>query len=250
MKQTRLLMGMPITVDVVGATDIKIIDSVFEYFAHVEEKFSVYKESSEIMAINRGELQVSDSSEDMKLIFKLAEKTKLETDGYFDIVDRKGLFDPSGIVKGWSIYNAAKIIEQAGYADYFVDAGGDIQVNGRNQDGNLWSVGIKNPFKQEEIVKVVYLNDEGVATSGTYIRGQHIYDPKDRTRMLNDVVSVTVIGPNVYEADRFATPAFAMGPAGIDFIERLTGFEGYMIDSKGIATMTSGFERYLKPGNI
>lgn len=33
-----------------------------------------------------------------------------------------------------------------------------------------------------------------------------------------------------------------MGESGIDFIERLLGFEGYMIDSKGIATFTSGFE--------
>jgi hypothetical protein len=35
-----------------------------------------------------------------------------------------------------------------------------------------------------------------------------------------------------------------MGADGIRFIETLTGFEGYMIDKKEIATMTTGFERY------
>ncbi len=60
------------------------------------------------------------------------------------------------------------------------------------------------------------------------------------------VVSLTVVGPNIYEADRFATAAFAMGEAGIMFIEKLPGFEGYMVNDNGIATFTSGFEKYVK----
>ncbi len=59
------------------------------------------------------------------------------------------------------------------------------------------------------------------------------------------MVSLTVIGPNVYEADRFATAAFAMGKNGIAFIEQLQGFEGYQIDGAGIATMTSGFAQVI-----
>lgn len=31
---------------------------------------------------------------------------------------------------------------------------------------------------------------------------------------------------------------------GIEFISQLKGFEGYMIDKDGIATYTTGFERY------
>jgi len=49
----------------------------------------------------------------------------------------------------------------------------------------------------------------------------------------------------VFEADRFATAAFAMGRKGIQFIEELPGFEGYMIDAQARATYTSGFERYV-----
>jgi len=198
-----------------------------------------------VMQINRGEILVENSSLDMQEIFGLADQTKQETDGYFDIVNQFGIYDPSGIVKGWAIYEASKIIEQAGFDNYYVDAGGDIQVCGKNSEGKQWKIGIKNPFNQEEIVKTVYLDNGGIATSGTYIRGQHIYNPRDKSEQITEIVSLSVIGPNVYEADRFATAAFAMGKAGIHLIERIKGLEGYIIDSAGIATMTSGFEKYI-----
>ncbi len=85
----------------------------------------------------------------------------------------------------------------------------------------------------------------GIATSGSYRRGQHIYNPHNANAPLTEIVSISVIGPNVYEADRFATAAFAMGKQGINFIENLKGFEGYMINKDGIAVQTSDFVRYL-----
>lgn len=246
-------MGMPITIEVVSpkTNDSTVfpheslaINKAFDYFVYVDEKFSTYKKDSEIMKINRGEISIENSSRDMREIFLLSEQTKKETDGYFDIVNRKGIYDPSGIVKGWAIYNALKIIEENGFKDYYVEAGGDIQVGGNNSKGELWKVGIENPFKQGEIIKVVYLQNQGIATSGTYIRGQHIYNPKNKGKEITDIVSLSVIGPNVYEADRFATAVFAMGKAGINFIEKQKGLEGYIIDNAGMATMTSGFESF------
>ena len=80
----------------------------------------------------------------------------------------------------------------------------------------------------------------------SYIRGQHIYNPHDGDKEIKDVASLTVIGPNIYDADRFATAAFAMGKPGIRFIESLPGHEAYMITSDRRATLTSGFERYVE----
>ena len=182
----------------------------------------------------------------MRTVFALSEETKRLTHGFFDIVKKDGKIDPSGLVKGWCIQQAALLLDQKGMKHFYLDVGGDIQVRGRNALGGPWRVGIRHPFKTDEVVKVVYPGECGVATSGTYLRGQHIYNPKDREQLLEEIVSLTVIGPNVYEADRFATAAFAMGRKGIDFIEGLEGFEGYQIDKEGIATMTSGFERFTK----
>ena len=246
MIETRLLMGMPITLEIVDkeATSF-VFDKVFNYFKYVDEKFSVFKDSSEISKINRGEIKKDEWSEDVKIAFDLAEKTKIESGGYFDIVDNNGKYNPSGIVKGWAIYNAAKILTEMNFKNFYINAGGDIQFYGKNADGMIWKTGIKNPYNKKEIVKVVYLKDgEGIATSGNYIRGDHIYNPINRKETISDIVSFTVIGPNVCEADRFATSVFAMGKKGISFLENMKDFSGYMIDKNGIAYMTSNFEKY------
>jgi len=247
MKQTRSLMGMHITIDIAGnGANSKHIDEVYEYFRYVDNKFSTYKEASEISRINRRLIRKSDYSPDMKLILSLCERTQRETDGYFDI-KHNGKLDPSGLVKGWSIWQAANLLKRRGVENFYVDAGGDIQVAGRNAEEKPWRVGIRNPFDDKEVVKVLSLSGEGIATSGTACRGQHIYNPHRPNEAIADIVSLSVIGANVYEADRFATAAFAMGSDGIYFIESLPGFEGYMIDSRGIATCTSGFAKYVAP---
>jgi thiamine biosynthesis lipoprotein len=245
MKQTRLLMGMPVTLEVIDdAATEAIFNTVFAYFAYVDEKFSVYKCGSEISLINKQMLPLEQASADMRLIFALAEQTRQQTDGFFNIA-RNGVYDPSGLVKGWAIYNAAAIVRQHGFQNFYVDAGGDIQAVGQRGQDQSWRVGVRNPFNPHQIVKVLSISDCGVATSGIYIRGQHIYNPKNHTQPITDIVSLTVIGPNIYEADRFATAAFAMGTPGIRFIESLEGFEGYMIDAGQRATSTSGFARYV-----
>ncbi len=245
MRVTRLLMGMPITVDVTGSKDDgATIEATFSYFDAVDRRFSTYKDDSEIAAINQGRLGEKDYSAEMREVLALAEQTRRETDGYFDIRTTAGTLDPSGIVKGWAIRNAAALVARSGAGDYFVDAGGDIQAAGRNADGGEWRVGIRNPFDQAQIIKVVEPRGKGIATSGTSIRGQHIYDPHARGTAIEEIVALTVIGPDVLEADRFATAAFAMGRNGIAFIERTPGLEGYVVDRHRRATFTSGFESY------
>lgn len=245
MKQQRLMMGMPIMVEVVDNNVMaQDIEAVFDYFHQVDEKFSTYKDTSEISQINRGEIKPKDYSEEMKLVLELAEKTRKETGGYFDI-QNKNKMDPSGLVKGWAINNAAKILEKKGFKNFYIEAGGDIQTKGNNDLGNLWKIGIRNPFNRTENVKIIEVSGEGVATSGTYIRGQHVYNPHDHDTEITEVISITIIGPNIYEADRMATAALAMGKRGIEFISTLNNFDGYMINNEGRATYTSGFEKYV-----
>ncbi|MBN9218365.1 MAG: FAD:protein FMN transferase [Mesorhizobium sp.] len=247
MRETRLLMGMPITIDIDGAADAGLVDTVFDYFEHIDRRFSTYRADSEISAINRGDLPVRDWSGEMMEVLALAAQTKNETGGYFDIRKPDGSLDPSGIVKGWAIRNAAGILHRAGISDFFIEAGGDIQSCGRNASGLDWSVGIRNPFNADEIIKIVYPRGHGVATSGTYARGQHIYNPRAVGDPIIDIVGLTVIGVDVFEADRFATAAFAMGRDGILFLEQTPGLEGYAVNSNGRATPTSGFGAFCQP---
>lgn len=237
-------MGMPITIEVIDEKSAEAaIRRAFDYFRAIDDRYSTYKKDSEISRINRG-LPTAEWSDEMREILELCEQTKQETDGYFDIRHGDQL-DPSGLVKGWAIQRVAEQLRGDDIHDFRIDAGGDIQVSGHNGKDQPWRIGIRNPFDRQQVVKIVRLKNEGMATSGTAVRGQHIYNPRQLGAEITDIISLSVIGPDVYEADRFATAAFAMGRRGIGLIESRPGLEGYMIDTDKQATFTGGFERYV-----
>jgi thiamine biosynthesis lipoprotein len=243
MKCTELIMGMPITVEVIDYDSAGEIEQVFDYFRAVDERYSTYKATSEIALINRG-LPKSEWSDEIADVLRLCEQTKKETNGYFDIRRSDGLIDPSGLVKGWAIDRAANLLRMAGKQQFYIEAGGDIQTQGVRADGRAWHVGVRSPFNHTEIVKVLHVAGQAVATSGTYIRGEHIYNPNNNYAPANSIASLTVIGWNIYDVDRFATAAFAMGKKGIHFITH-QGMEAYMIDIGGTATYTPRFMEYV-----
>ena len=58
MKETRIMMGMTITVEIADKVfDPKIFKKVFDYFEYVDQKFSMYKPTSEISHINKKEIK-------------------------------------------------------------------------------------------------------------------------------------------------------------------------------------------------
>ena len=247
-KITKILMDMPVTVEI-GDSSVSDLDKIFDYFVAIDNRFSVYKPDSEISRYNQKKLSFFELSRDMKQVLKLCDDTKKATHGYFDIRCPNGTIDPSGLVKGWAINSAANLIKSWGFKNYYVDAGGDIQVNGLNSLGKPWTIGIRHPQNRSQNVKIVTIGDRGIATSGTYIRGQHVYDPFASQKPITEIVGLTVIGPDIYEADRFATAAFAMRDQALTFISTLVGFEAYSINNRGIATFTPGFTQYVVENN-
>ncbi len=253
MRATEVIMGMQVLVEIVDKdVDFENITfKVFSYLREIDEKFSTYKSTSEVSKINRGEISLLNFSPEMCEVLALCEKTKSETKNFFDVKKDDGKIDPSGLVKGWAIHGAANILRENCCKNFLIDIGSDIEVSGKNSDGENWRVGIKNPFQPEgEIIKVLNLCNVGVATSAKYARGEHIYNPNNYQDGLNEIVSVTIVAENILEADRFVTAIFAMGKAGAYFLEekKKMGYdlEGYIIDKEGMATMTSGFQKYVK----
>lgn len=237
-------MGMPVSICIVGSRAAeRAIEAAYDLFEAVDACFSTYKPTSEVSRINNG-LPASEWSEKMRVVLDLCEQTKHETGGYFDAYYH-GRLDPSGIVKGWAIHRAAQLLDKCGQRNFYIDAGGDIEVHGVNAEGSPWRVGIRNPFNRDEIIKVLALSDKGVATSGAYIRGDHLYNPLVPGEVACSVASMTVVGPDAYEADRFVTAAYVMGAKGAAFIESRPGLEAYAVGRDGIATMTSNFKGYV-----
>jgi thiamine biosynthesis lipoprotein len=234
------VMGMPVTVDVVGEFDAAAaIDEVFADFELLDAIFSPFSENSQVCRINRGELAPQDASEHVTQVINMCRLYERATNGYFSawIGNR---FDPSGLVKGWAIDRACSILDGRGYRDFFVDAGGDVQTRGRNRDGRPWRVGVRHPIERDKVACVVLASGTAVATSGTYEKGKHIFDP--HTGLPADaLLSLTVVGPDIVQADVFATAAFAMGMPGLEFVQRSAGYEAFAIDRQLRAWSTPGF---------
>jgi thiamine biosynthesis lipoprotein len=241
MKMSEGIMGMSVAVEILDEARGSDIDAILDYFHSVDDIFSPYKKTSEISLINLKRKKPEEASSEVKKVFKLCEQTKKQTNGYFDI-QVEGVIDPSGLVKGYAMWEASQILSKKGYKNFYIEIGGDIDIRGL-KNRQKWRVGIKNPFRTTENITVLYLSDVGIATSGLYERGMHIYNPVKK-KLATEIKSLTVIGPNIYEADRFATAAFAMGEKGMDFLERQDSLEAFCVTTAGTEMLTSGFEKY------
>jgi len=102
------VMGMPILVEVSDDdVDEQVFTDVFGWFRWVDGVFSTYKADSEISRINSGELEVADADQGVITVLGLCEQLRATTDGYFDArASSPELLDPSGLVKGWSGFDA------------------------------------------------------------------------------------------------------------------------------------------------
>ncbi len=232
---------MPVTVQVVDdEAGSDALDRVFEDFALLDRTFSPFLDGSEVSRINRAELRPDDAGQLVHQAIDLCRLYERATDGYFSPWI-EGRFDPSGLVKGWAIDRACSILDSYGYSDFFVDAGGDVQTHGRNAEGGPWRVGVRHPIERDKVACVVLSSGLAVATSGTYEKGEHILDPHTG-KPANAFLSFTVAGPDILQADVYATAGFAMGVSGLEFVRRTPGYEAYAIDKQLRASYTAGFE--------
>jgi FAD:protein FMN transferase len=242
-------MGMPVTVHVVDdAADGEAFDKVFDDFALLDRTFSPFLVRSEVSRINRGELRPEDAGQLVNQAIDLCRLYEHATDGYFSAWIG-GRFDPSGLVKGWAIDRACTILDGYGYRDFFVDAGGDVQTRGRNAEGGPWRVGVRHPVERDKVACVVLASGLAVATSGTYEKGEHILDPHSG-QPANALLSFTVVGRDILQADVYATAGLAMGVSGLEFVSRTTGYEAYAIDNQLRAGYTAGFSALCEPPAI
>lgn len=237
-------MGTAIVLDVRDdEPDDGAIARMWDWFRWVDETFSTYKDDSEISRLNRGELALEDAHPEVQEILAWCERLRVETKGYFDVRANGNGIDPSGLVKGWSVDRAAKLLDEAGFVNYGLNAGGDMVLSGRPVPDLHWRVGIQHPLIPDKLAAVVEGNDLAVATSGEYERGQHVFDPHTHLPP-SGILSVTVTGPDLATADAYATTALAMGEKGPAWTARLRGgYQAMTITADEQVLCTAKFPR-------
>jgi thiamine biosynthesis lipoprotein len=145
------------------------------------------------------------------------------------------LLDLGAVAKGLAIDMAARELQP--FENFAIDAGGDLYLAGRNADRQPWSVGIRHPRDDRELLDTFRVSDTAVCTSGDYERrsrteendaAHHIMDPRTGASA-SASASVTVIAASAMVADALATAAFVLGPAkGLQLLER-HGVDGFIV---------------------
>jgi FAD:protein FMN transferase len=244
-----MVMGMAVSIDVrdphlpAGA-----IAEVVDWLHHVDATFSPYKDASPITKFGRGEITRGELSDEIREVLDLCEAVRVDTAGAFDIArvpaPNGTNFDPSGLVKGWSIERSASILESWSATDFCINAGGDIVVRGEPSPGRPWRIGIRHPDLADKLATVVVgAGPLAIATSATYERGQHIIDPRSG-QPATSVASVTVVGPDLTLADAYATAVFVLGIDGVRWLAEHDGYGAFAVTPDGMAHSTSIFDQY------
>lgn len=237
-------MGMPVSIDIPGASSPALFRAAFALMRDIDAQFSPYKPNSELARYQRGVLTGSELSVRMLDVMRACQRYRRDTKGFFSPY-YAGHFDPTGYVKGWAIDEAARLLKRRGAHTFLVNVSGDVLACSSGK--RIWRIALQHPTQPKAAMGSVAGANMAVATSGIYARGEHILNPHTG-RAATEVLSVTITGPNIITADVYATAVCAMGPqAGREFLEQQSGYEGLFIDRQLRATTTSGFNRQTVP---
>jgi FAD:protein FMN transferase len=265
LKRREVVMGTTIRIDVRRSplTDVEtgdVVERAYERLREIDRIFSTYKTDSDITRLGRGEITVAECHPDVAVVLELCDNVQRLTDGVFDIRraattppsselqpggPRPDPIEPSGLVKGWAVERASEVLERAGLRDFCVSAGGDMWCSGEMEPGEAWRIGLQHPIKRDKIMAVLDVRDTAIATSGNYERGLHIVDSKGDAA--DELLSVSIIGREIVLADAYATTAFAMGRAGIDWIVAQEGFDVYAVDAEQQVHYSRGLDELIVP---
>lgn len=244
-REARRAMGTMISIHVHDdAPDGAVADAVEDVFGEVErleQIFSTFRPDSELSRVNRGELHVLDAAPEITEVLDACTWLEHQSRGAFT-VRRPGApeqLDLAGFAKGWITERAAGRLAAHGLAHWYVGAGGDVITCGSPEEGRPWRVGVAHPLQPGATVATLELSGGAVATSGTAERGAHLWDGRGGAAV--GLASMTVVGAELAWADAFATTAFVLGAAGIDWVRTLQGYEALAVTLDGALDRTPGW---------
>jgi thiamine biosynthesis lipoprotein len=145
-----------------------------------------------------------------------------------------------GIAKGYAVDAAARVLRSEGLTAFFVQAGGDLFVQGRKPDGSAFRVGVRDPRGKDanDFFAMLEVEDHAFSTAGDYERSfvlggkryHHIIDPRTgfpatRSR------SVTIWADDAFTADAIDDAVFILGPKkGLALVDSIENAGAVIVD--------------------
>ncbi len=195
--------------------------------------------------------------EEINEALKLADEKKVVLDENKQTVflQEPGMrLDLGAVAKGYAVEKAAEVLQEEGIKRAMINAGGNIKVIGENRDNSSWRIGIQDPRNPSEIIGVLDLKDEAVATSGDYIRyfeekgiKYHHLLSLETGYPANMNICVTVISPEAGEADLLSTVLFLLdSEEALALAEGIENTEAFIVTSDRRIVHTSGLADKLE----
>lgn len=159
--------------------------------------------------------------------------------------------DLSAIAKGYAVDMLSSILASYGSQNHMVEIGGEIKALGKNTKSKLeWSIAIEKPGDNgRSALQKIKLKNSAIATSGSYrsykeIAGKriiHIIDPRTGLSVNHKLASVSIIAPNTWLSDAYATALMVLGEKdGLSFANKHNIAAFFIVKTKqGYTTIVS-----------
>ncbi len=129
------------------------------------------------------------------------------------------MLDLGGIGKGYIAEKCVEFLHGKGVKSGYLNFGGNIAIVGEKENGEGWSVALRDPLRQNDTVGKIVMKSGFLSVSGDYERcfeygGEkyhHILDPKTGYPVSNELSSVAVLCDDGALADALSTALFVMG---------------------------------------
>ena len=186
--------------------------------------------------------QISDIEIDSLKEFVGYEKIILQ-EGQIAKQDPRTTLDASAIAKGFGCDVVANILRANGCKNLLVEIGGEVVLQGVNDRGKPWHIGISKPKNdasgvENDLQEVIASSNLCIATSGNYLqyyyvdgqRRSHTIDPRTGYPVEHSLLSATVTARSCMRADALATACMVLGKnAALEMIEEIPDAECYLI---------------------
>ena len=167
--------------------------------------------------------------------------------------------DASAIAKGYACDIVANTLRQMGCENLLVDIGGEVVLQGVNDKGKAWKVGISKPKNNGEgmdntLQEVIASTKLCMATSGNYLqyyiveneRRSHTIDPRTGYPVEHSLLSATVSARSCMRADALATACMVLGEKeALNMIECTPDAACYLIIAQGDSLRVATSSRWV-----